>query len=63
MEDKVVVVGGGGCGVGCGIKRHRGGGLREGDGRDYLLKINIAWSFVKLVEVFASLLNYMCVLK
>ena len=62
MEGKVVVVGGGGCGGGRGRKGHRGGGLREIDGRDALLKINILWNFVKFIDVFVSLLNYMNVL-
>ena len=57
VEDKGGVVGGGGCGVGKGRKRNLGGGLREGDGRDNLLSINIVWLFVKFIDVFASLLN------
>ena len=60
-EDNGGVVVGGGCGVGRVRKVHRGGGLIEGDFIDTLLNINIVWPFVNLIDVFASLLNCMCV--
>ena len=45
MEDKVVVVVEGGFGVRCEIKQQIVVSLRDGDGRDALLKTNIAWPF------------------
>ena len=57
------MVGGGGCGRGRVRKGHRGGGIREGDVSDILLNINISWPFVKLIEMFTSLLNFTFVSK
>ena len=53
---------GGGCGVEYEIKMDRVKGLREGDDRYSLLKIHIAWPFVKFIGVFTSLINSMRVL-
>ena len=45
-----------------GKKNNRGGILREGDRRDALLDINIAWTFVEFIGVFPPLLNSKSVL-
>ena len=60
-EDKGGVVGRGGCEEVRVRKVYRKGGLIEGDGRYALLKINIVWTFVKLIGEFDSLLNSTCV--
>ena len=62
MEKKGGVVVGGVCGGVCRGKWHIWGGLIEGDDRDDILNINIAQPFVKLIGVFAFLLNSICVL-
>ena len=51
-----------GCGVGLVRKQHIEGVQRDGENIYDLLNINIIWPFVKLIGVFASLINYMNVL-